>query len=74
MMDDRAVVDLPGANTTHHEAGDSVRSVLLSKGIVPERLPTPNKSFHQLLREEEARQRILAEERLGLWGEADETE
>jgi hypothetical protein len=66
LMDDRDVVDLPRANTTHHEAGDSVRAVLLSKGIVQEQLPTPRKSFQQLLREEEARQRILAEERLGL--------
>ena len=71
MMDDRGVADLPKANATHHEAGDSVRAVLLSKGIVPERLPTPRKSFQQLLREEEARQRLLAEERLGLCGEVD---
>jgi DNA-damage-inducible protein D len=74
LMDDRNVTDLPRANSTHHEAGDSVRAVLLSKGIVPEQLPTPRKSFQQLLREEEARQRILAEERLGLWGDIEESE
>jgi hypothetical protein len=74
MMDDRGVSDLPRANATHYEAGDSVRTLLLSKGIVPEQLPTPRKSFQQLLREEEARQRILAEDRLGLWGDAEETE
>lgn len=74
MMDDREVSDVPRANATHHEAGDSVRSVLLSKGIAPEQLPTPQKSFQQLLREEEARQRILAEERFGLWGDIEETE
>jgi len=74
MMDDRGVTDLPRANVTHHEAGDSVRAVLLSKGIVPEQLPTPRKSFQQLLREEEARQRILAEDRLGLWSDVDEVE
>ena len=44
------------------------------KGTVPEQLPTPRKSFQQLLREEEARLRILAEERLGLWSDAEETE
>ena len=27
MMDDRSVTDLPRANATHHEAGDSVRAV-----------------------------------------------
>jgi DNA-damage-inducible protein D len=72
MMDDRDVHELPRANATHHEAGDSVRTLLLSKGIVPERLPTPTKSFQQLLREEEARQRIIAENRLGLWAQLDE--
>jgi DNA-damage-inducible protein D len=71
MMDDRGVTDLPTANATHHEAGDSVRALLLSKGIVPEQLPTPRKSFQQLLREEEARQKIIAEDRLGLWGDMD---
>ncbi len=74
LMDDRSVTSLPTANATHHEAGDSVRALLLSKGIVPESLPTPRKSFQQLLHEEEARQRILAEDRLGLWGDADDTD
>ena len=74
LMDDRGVADLPGANATHHESSDSVRAVLLSKGIVPEQLPTPLKSFQQLLREEEARQRILAEERLGPWSDVEELE
>ncbi len=72
LMDDRGVADLPRANATHSEAGESVRALLLSKGITPERLPTPRKSFQQLLREEEARQRILAEDRLGLWGDVEE--
>jgi hypothetical protein len=63
-MDDRGVADPPKANATHHEAGESVRAVLLSKGIVPEQRPTPRKSFQQLIREEEARQHILIEERI----------
>ena len=74
MVDDRGVTDLPQANATHHEAGDSVRAVLLSKGIVPEQLPTPQKSFQQLLREEEARQRIPADTQLGLLGETEDGE
>ena len=72
LMDDRAVSDLVRANATHHEAGDSVRALLLSKGIVPEQLPTPRKSFQQLLHEEEARQQILAENRMGLWAQLDD--
>jgi DNA-damage-inducible protein D len=74
LMDDRGVTELPKANATHREAGDSVRGLLLRKGIIPEELPTPRKSFQQLLREEEARQRIMAEERFGLWAEIEEGE
>lgn len=55
------------ANATHHEAGDSVRTLLIAKNIYPEQLPTPTKSYQQLLHEEEARQRILSEDRTGLW-------
>lgn len=68
LLDDRGVHDSAAtANATHHEAGDSVRALLLSKGIAPEALPTPPKSYQQLLREEEARQRILQEDQTGLW-------
>jgi DNA-damage-inducible protein D len=74
LIDDRGDADLAAASATHHEAGDSVRALLLSKGITPEQLPTPNKSFQQLLREEEARAKILAENRLGLWADLDEGE
>jgi len=72
LIDDRGDADLAAASATHHEAGDSVRALLLSKGITPEQLPTPAKSFQQLLREEEARAKILAENRLGLWADLDE--
>lgn len=69
---DRDVSDVQSAGATHHEAGDSVRALLVSKGIYPERcprrpLPTPTKSYQQLLREEEARQRIPQEDQSGLW-------
>lgn len=36
---------------------------------MPEALPTPPKSYQQLLREEEARQRILQEDQTGLWAQ-----
>jgi hypothetical protein len=67
LLADREVPNAQRASATHHEAGDSVRALLVSKGIYPERLPTPAKSYQQLLREEEARQRILQEDRTGLW-------
>jgi hypothetical protein len=67
LLADREVADAQKANATHHEAGDSVRALLMSKGIYPERLPTPAKSYQLLLREEEARQRILQEDQTGLW-------
>lgn len=67
LLADRDISDVQAANVTHHEAGDSVRALLVSKGIYPEALPTPTKSYQQLLREEEARQRILQEDQTGLW-------
>jgi len=67
LMDVRGISTPREANATHREAGDSVRQVLMSKGIAPEQLPTPTKSYQQLLQEEEARQQILAENRMGLW-------
>ncbi|MGZ3638315.1 MAG: DNA damage-inducible protein D [Ktedonobacterales bacterium] len=67
LLADRDVSDMQTASATHHEAGDSVRALLVSKGIFPEALPTPAKSYQQLLREEEARQRILQEDQTGLW-------
>jgi DNA-damage-inducible protein D len=69
LLDDRGVPDAATANATHYEAGDSVRALLVSKGIYPEALPTPTSSYQQLLREEEARQRILQEDRTGLWAQ-----
>ncbi|HEV8191506.1 MAG TPA: hypothetical protein VGP82_08470, partial [Ktedonobacterales bacterium] len=65
--DEREVSTPEDANATHYEAGDSVRTFLLSQGITPEKLPIPTKSYQQLLREEEARQRILLEDQTGLW-------
>ncbi|HEX6122568.1 MAG TPA: hypothetical protein VFY89_05380 [Ktedonobacterales bacterium] len=44
-----------------------MRAALLSKGIEPEELPTPTKSYQQLLREEEARAKLRAEDAYGLW-------
>jgi hypothetical protein len=69
LLDDRGVPDAAVANETHHEAGHSVRALLMSKGIYPERFPTPTKSYQQLLREEEARQRILQEDQTDLWAQ-----
>jgi DNA-damage-inducible protein D len=73
LLDDRGVGETDPealkASATHHEAGDSVRALLVSKGIYPEKLPTPTKSYQQLLHEEEARQRILQEDQTGLWAQ-----
>lgn len=66
MLVDRGVMNRGGANVTHRDAGDTVRRALLSQGIRPEQLPTPAKSYQQLLREEEARQRIRAADAQGL--------
>jgi len=64
------------ANRTHYLAGQTVRGWLVSEGIYPEQLPTPTKSYREIVKEEAAR--IAEEERLealaeedqrGLWGQ-----
>lgn len=68
LLQTRGVSDVVAANETHYEAGDDVRQTLVRKGIYPERLATPLKSYQQLLRERAARERLEAEQRQGLWG------
>lgn len=48
------------ANKTHHGAGATVRGWLTSEGIYPEQLPTPVKSYRQIVKEEA--QQIAQEE------------
>lgn len=82
MMIARKVADPSTANATHYEAGDHVRNMLRSAGVpTPELLPTPRKSYEQLLREQIERERLGAEDSQGLWSqirdgaiEEDETE
>jgi hypothetical protein len=63
----RRVGDVPTANATHYEAGDAVRQTLLQKGIAPEELPTPSKSYQQLVLEQKERQKLLENYEYGLW-------
>jgi DNA-damage-inducible protein D len=56
------------ANKDHHEAGKAVRAFLTSEGIYPELLPTPTKSYEQIVKEEAERIRIEEENERGLWG------
>src|SRR5712692_8158025 len=67
LLNMRRVGDVPTANATHYEAGDAVRQTLLQKGIVPEELPTPSKSYQQLALEQKERQKLLAHYEHGLW-------
>ena len=67
LLNMRRVGDVPTANATHYEAGDAVRQTLLQKGIVPEELPTPSKSYQQLVLEQKERQKLLANYEYGLW-------
>lgn len=70
LLNMRRIGDVPTANATHYEAGDAVRQTLLQKGIVPEALPTPSKSYHQLVLEQKERQKLLAQYEHGLWDES----
>lgn len=82
MMIARKVADPDTANATHYEAGNHIRIMLHSAGVpTPELLPTPRKSYEQLLREQIERERLAAEDSQGLWTqirdgaiEEDETE
>jgi len=67
LLNMRRVADVPTANATHYEAGDAVRQTLLQKGIAPEELPTPSKSYQQLVLEQKERQKLLAKHEHGLW-------
>ncbi len=66
------VSTLAEANEIHYGVGTRVRAFLVSEKIYPERLPTPKKSFQQLLREQAVRERLAAEDRSGLWGVLEE--
>jgi DNA-damage-inducible protein D len=65
---ENGVSTLAEANEIHYGVGTRVRAFLVSENIYPERLPTPKKSFQQLLREQAVRERLAAEDRSGLWG------
>ncbi|MGZ3667532.1 MAG: DNA damage-inducible protein D [Ktedonobacterales bacterium] len=67
-LTERDVKTLPEANETHYGVGTRVRAFLASEGIYPEQLPTPKKSYQQLLREQAFRERLAAEDKSGLWG------
>lgn len=72
LLDARGVSNVSTANATHYEAGDEVRQTLLRKGIHPEHLPTPLKSYQQLIQERAERERLQAKYRQGLWGSLDD--
>lgn len=67
-LTERDVQTLPEANETHYAVGTRVRAFLASEGIYPEQLPTPKKSYQQLLREQALREHLAADDRSGLWG------
>ncbi|MBA3825224.1 MAG: DNA damage-inducible protein D [Ktedonobacterales bacterium] len=56
------------ANQTHYDAGKTVRGWLTSEGIYPEQLPTPTKSYRQIVKEEAERIAREDEWEQGLWG------
>ena len=57
------------ARQIHFEAGKAVRAFLTSEGIYPEQLPTPTKSYEQIVKEEAERIRIEEENECGLWSQ-----
>ncbi len=66
------VSEKDAANSTHHVAGRLVRRTMEEAGVpMPEELLTPAKSYQQVKREVEERERRVLEDRSGLWGSLD---
>ena len=73
MLITRHVSDPTTATSTHYEAGNHVRTMLRNAGVpTPELLPTPKKSYKQLLQEQVERERLATEEGAGLWAQIQE--
>jgi DNA-damage-inducible protein D len=73
MMMTRRVSDPDTATSTHFEAGNHVRTMLQNAGVpTPEFLPTPKKSYKQLLQEQIEREQIAAQDQQGLWAQIQE--
>ncbi len=73
MMIARQVADPDTAYGTHYEAGNHVRTMLRNAGVpTPELLPTPKKSYKQLLQEQVERERLAEDESHGLWAQIQE--
>ncbi len=68
-MERQGIHTVRDANRTHYEAGKTVRGWLTSEGIYPEQLPTPTKSYKQIVKEEAARLAREEEDERGLWGQ-----
>lgn len=67
------------AGYVHYDAGKEVRSILLHAGQAPEQLPTPVKSYRQIVKdaaariaEEERQEALDTEYNNGLWGQLPE--
>jgi DNA-damage-inducible protein D len=67
-LKDRQTSTVAGAGRTHFGAGNDVRQILLAAGLTPENLPTPTKSYRQIVKEEAERIRQEEELENGLWG------
>jgi DNA-damage-inducible protein D len=63
------VSTIAAAGRTHFQAGQDVRQIFLAAGIPPEELPTPTKSYKQIVKEEAERIRREEELEQGLWGQ-----
>jgi|GEM_PF-2851665 len=71
-IDNQGVTNLPDVARTHHEAGKDVRHFLDDQGITINQLPTPTKSYEQLLREQVLREMLAEQDNSGLWAQLQE--
>ncbi len=66
-LEDQGIRTPRDANRTHYLSGQAVREFLAHEGILPEQLPTPTKSYKEIVREEYERMKREEEDARGLW-------
>lgn len=65
----RNVNTIAAAGRTHYQTGQDVRQIFIAAGITPEEVPTPTKSYRQIVKDEAERIRREEELEQGLWGQ-----
>ncbi len=69
MMEQQGTSTVRGANAIHYQAGQQIREWYALLGETPEEMPTPARSYQQLVKDEAARIAREEEDARGLWAQ-----